>query len=97
MEPADIELYEKALADGMEQVCNIRVMIVGHFGVGKTVLTKRLMNKHQYIDISTRIPTEGIDVHVGKMTVNLIDGKWVQQTSGKIFIFAQLIIIIGHN
>lgn len=75
-----IELYKKALNDGEEKVYNIRLMIVGHFGVGKTALTKRFLNKK--FDITKRVSTEGIDLHIGKMTINLKNGEWLEHTTG---------------
>ncbi|KAK3590879.1 hypothetical protein CHS0354_033807 [Potamilus streckersoni] len=33
-------MYKKALQDGKKKVYNIRVLVVGKFGVGKTTLTK---------------------------------------------------------
>lgn len=80
MDETSKEMYKQALAEGTEKVKNIRLMIVGHFCVGKTVLTKRLMNESY--DIETRIPTEGIDIHIRKVAVNLEDGTWKSQAKG---------------
>ncbi|KAL3887953.1 hypothetical protein ACJMK2_000338 [Sinanodonta woodiana] len=72
-----IQLYKKALDDGKEKIYNIRVMVVGQFGVGKTTLIKRLLG--QQVDIAERKSTEGIDVHKHCFKISLNKGKWIQQ------------------
>ncbi|XP_053402196.1 uncharacterized protein LOC128557820 [Mercenaria mercenaria] len=69
-----VDLYKRALAEGSEKVHNIRVMIVGHFGVGKTTLTKRLFEED--VVLNNQESTEGIEVHVRKCKVSLEDGSW---------------------
>ncbi|KAJ8302319.1 hypothetical protein KUTeg_021306 [Tegillarca granosa] len=69
-----IDLYKQSLIKGKEKVHNIRVMVVGPEGVGKTVLTKRLL-KH-YVDITQRQSTNGIDVHIEKCGTRISDGTW---------------------
>ncbi|XP_053379695.1 uncharacterized protein LOC123526993 [Mercenaria mercenaria] len=72
-----INLYKKALQDGKVSVYNIRVMVVGHYGVGKTTLTKRLFGEQ--VDITERAITEGIDVHVNRCKISVKDGTWISQ------------------
>ncbi|KAJ8302326.1 hypothetical protein KUTeg_021313 [Tegillarca granosa] len=69
-----IDLYKQSLIKGKEKVHNIRVMVVGPEGVGKTVLTRRLL-KH-YVDINQRQSTNGIDVHIEKCGTRISDGTW---------------------
>ncbi|KAL3887957.1 hypothetical protein ACJMK2_000342 [Sinanodonta woodiana] len=77
MDDNSIQLYKKALDAGMEKVYNIRVMVVGQFGVGKTTLIKRLLG--QKVDISESKSTEGIDVHKHCSKISLDKGEWTQQ------------------
>ncbi|XP_053385683.1 uncharacterized protein LOC123537873 [Mercenaria mercenaria] len=74
MDKKSIELYKRALSEGQEAVHNIRVMVVGHYGVGKTTLTKRLFGED--VDINQRESTNGIDVHVRRCKVSLETGEW---------------------
>ncbi|XP_060604835.1 probable serine/threonine-protein kinase roco6 [Ruditapes philippinarum] len=74
MDKHSIELYKRALSEGKEAVYNIRVMVVGHYGVGKTTLTKRLLDED--VDINKRESTNGIDVHVKRCKVSLETGQW---------------------
>lgn len=82
MDKKSIELYKKALDEGKEAVHNIRVMVVGHFGVGKTTLTKRLFGEE--VDINHRESTNGIQVHVRRCKVNIETGQWVAVDQGMI-------------
>ncbi|KAL3888189.1 hypothetical protein ACJMK2_000568, partial [Sinanodonta woodiana] len=72
-----IQLYKKALDAGMEKVYNIRVMVVGQSGVGKTTLIKCLLG--QPVDISERKGMEGVDVHKHSCKISLEKGEWIQQ------------------
>ncbi|KAL3887644.1 hypothetical protein ACJMK2_000040 [Sinanodonta woodiana] len=76
MDDNSIQLYQKALDAGKEKVYNIRVMVVGQFGVGKTTLIKRLLG--QPVDISERNSTEGIDVHKHCCKISLDKGEWIE-------------------
>ncbi|KAK3596225.1 hypothetical protein CHS0354_033060 [Potamilus streckersoni] len=53
-------LYTEALAAGKENIYDFRVMIVGHQGVGKTSLAKRLLGKQ--VKENETEPTDGIDI-----------------------------------
>ncbi|KAL3889127.1 hypothetical protein ACJMK2_001481 [Sinanodonta woodiana] len=77
MDTGSLQVYKKALCDGYEKVYNIRVMVVGQYGVGKTTLTQRLLGKN--VNISERHSTEGIDVHVECSKVSLSTGEWTTQ------------------
>ncbi|KAK3611478.1 hypothetical protein CHS0354_039089 [Potamilus streckersoni] len=77
MDAKSLHIYKEALRGGKEKVYNIRVMVVGQYGVGKTTLTKRLLGKD--VDISERKSTEGIDVHIECSQVSLASGEWTAQ------------------
>ncbi|KAL3889191.1 hypothetical protein ACJMK2_001539, partial [Sinanodonta woodiana] len=77
MDTESLHIYKNALCDGYEKVYNIRVMVVGQYGVGKTTLTQRLLGKN--VNISERHSTEGIDVHVECSKVSLLSGEWTTQ------------------
>ena len=82
MDKKSIELYKRALSEGKEAVHNIRVMVVGHYGVGKTTLTKRLFDED--VDINKRESTNGIDVHVRRCKVSLNTGQWIVSEKGNL-------------
>ncbi|KAK3576896.1 hypothetical protein CHS0354_017566 [Potamilus streckersoni] len=75
MDSSSLQMYREALRDGKEKVYNIRVMVVGHYGVGKTTLTKRLLQ--QEVDISERKSTEGIGIHLHCCKVSLETWEWI--------------------
>ncbi|XP_053378648.1 uncharacterized protein LOC128548218 [Mercenaria mercenaria] len=81
MDKESIDLYMKALQEGKVSVKNIRVMVVGHYGVGKTTLTKRLLGEP--VKITERASTDGIDVHVDRCKISLKDGTWILQKPDK--------------
>ena len=80
MDSKSIELYKQALEDGMEEDYNIRIMVVGPFGVGKTTFTKRLLC--QDVNIDKRNSTDGIDVHVRRCKVSLDTQQWIVDAPG---------------
>ncbi|KAL3855774.1 hypothetical protein ACJMK2_014974, partial [Sinanodonta woodiana] len=77
MDEGSLQMYKEALQEGMEKVFNIRVMVVGHYGVGKTTLTKRLLGED--VNIFQRKSTEGIDVHTHCCRVSLDTWEWETQ------------------
>ncbi|KAK3602668.1 hypothetical protein CHS0354_024989 [Potamilus streckersoni] len=77
MDNRSIQLFEEALKDGKETVHNMRIMVVGHIGVGKTTLVKRLLGEE--VNISERCSTEGIDVYVNCCDVSLSTHEWTRQ------------------
>ena len=84
MDDKSIELYKVALAGGKVAMHNIRLMVVGHFGVGKTALTRRLLGKN--VDIGTRNSTNGIHVYTRRCQVSLQDRKWTILKKGNFFL-----------
>ncbi|KAK3598913.1 hypothetical protein CHS0354_036224 [Potamilus streckersoni] len=77
MDNRSIQLFEEALKDGKETVHNMRIMVVGHIGVGKTTLVKRLLGEE--VNIPERCSTEGIDVYVNCCDVSLSTHEWTRQ------------------
>ncbi|KAL3888025.1 hypothetical protein ACJMK2_000408 [Sinanodonta woodiana] len=80
MDRNSLHLYKKALDAGKEKVYNVRVIVVGQYGVGKTTLIKRLLG--QQVDIAERKSTEGIDVHKHCFKISLDKGEWKKQHEG---------------
>ncbi|KAL3888111.1 hypothetical protein ACJMK2_000491 [Sinanodonta woodiana] len=78
MDDRSIQLFEEALKDGKETVHSIRIMVVGHMGVGKTTLVKRLLGDE--VHIFNRLSTEGIDVYVNCCDVSLSTHEWTRRT-----------------
>ena len=77
MDRQSIEVYKKALEEGSEKDYSIRLMVVGPHGVGKTALTKRLLE--QDFDINQRDSTDGIDIHVRSFRISLKTSKWITE------------------
>ena len=80
MDSKSVELYKQALEEGKEEDHTIRIMVVGHYGVGKTALTKRLLC--QEVDVNERSSTDGIDVHVERCKVSLTTDEWTVDLPG---------------
>ncbi|KAL3888348.1 hypothetical protein ACJMK2_000718, partial [Sinanodonta woodiana] len=97
MDDRSIQLFQKALKDGKETVHNIRVMVVGHMGVGKTTLVKRLLGEE--VNISERQSTEGIDVYVNCCDVSLSTHEWIRRTtdSEQDFKLQRLVKVLNEN
>ena len=89
LDPKYQEAYRTALKEGKRTVCQSRVMIVGHFGAGKSSLLRCLLNQPF---VEEHIPTIGIetsnqtkinedglaaDVHIAKAT------DWIPQKGTK--------------
>ncbi|XP_060585676.1 antiviral innate immune response receptor RIG-I-like [Ruditapes philippinarum] len=81
MDNESIKLYKEALETGKTRAYTIRVMVVGHMGVGKTTLTKRLFGENVDVSLDNK-STNSIDVHVRKCKVILKDGNWLSLTDG---------------
>ncbi|KAL3889374.1 hypothetical protein ACJMK2_001718, partial [Sinanodonta woodiana] len=77
MDRRSLHMYKAALNEGKEKVYNIRVMVVGQYGVGKTTLTQRLLGKN--VKISERQSTDGIDIHIECSKISLSTGEWTTQ------------------
>lgn len=80
MNKESIGVYKNALAEGKVQIHNIRVMIIGQLGVGKTTLTKRLIGED--VDINQNESTDGIEVHINRCKVDVETGKWIAEKKG---------------
>ncbi|KAK3582750.1 hypothetical protein CHS0354_039792 [Potamilus streckersoni] len=76
MDTRSLKLYKEALQDGKEKVHNIRVIVVGPPGVGKTTLIKRLFGD---VNVIERTSTEGMDVHTGFCKVSFATKEWKTQ------------------
>ncbi|XP_053391745.1 uncharacterized protein LOC128554496 [Mercenaria mercenaria] len=81
MDKESIDLYKDLLNESKEAVHNIRVMVVGPFGVGKTTLTKRLFRED--VNLNLQESTNGIDVQVRRCKVPLSNGRWNILEKGK--------------
>ena len=62
------------LQRGVEENYHVRVMVVGKEGVGKSTLTKRLIQLP--VDIRRYNSTDGTDVHIHTCEVDLDSGVW---------------------
>ncbi|CAG2196111.1 unnamed protein product [Mytilus edulis] len=72
MDNESIEIYKKALESGSEIKHDIRIIIVGKKGAGKTSLVRNLLKENLYNVDSTN----GIDIHVKRCKIRTADGKW---------------------
>ncbi|KAH3863896.1 uncharacterized protein LOC127866672 [Dreissena polymorpha] len=72
MDEKAIEIYSKALKDGVEEIKNIRLMVLGMFGVGKTSLVNNMIKDFRDKNIVPQ-STEGIDLHRCQLMEN---GDW---------------------
>ncbi|KAK3586283.1 hypothetical protein CHS0354_000168 [Potamilus streckersoni] len=97
MDHRSIQLFQEALKDGKETVYSIRIMVVGHMGVGKTTLVKRLLG--QEVHISERCSTEGIDVYVNCCDVSLLSHEWTSRTkdSEQDYKLQRLVKVLNEN
>ncbi|KAK3579981.1 hypothetical protein CHS0354_025301 [Potamilus streckersoni] len=75
MDTRSQELYRQALEAGKVKVYNIRLMIVGHLGVGKTTLTKRLLDEDAVE--APHVSTKGIAVHSRCCKIDLDTKEWI--------------------
>ncbi|XP_052094031.1 uncharacterized protein LOC127730022 [Mytilus californianus] len=73
MDKKSIDLYLRILETGTETRRDIRVIVVGKQGVGKTSLIRRLLCE----DVSNVQSTNGIDIYVKKCKIRIRDGKWM--------------------
>ena len=85
MDNRSVELYKKALEEGVEKDFSIRIMVTGPYGVGKSTFTKRLLC--QDVDINERKSTDGIHVHVNKCKVSLETTQWTLDHAGTSILF----------
>ncbi|KAL3889508.1 hypothetical protein ACJMK2_001846, partial [Sinanodonta woodiana] len=97
MDDRSIQLFEDALKDGKETVYSIRIMVVGHVGVGKTTLVKRLLGDE--VNISERRSTEGIYVYVNCCDVSLSTCEWTRRDkdSDQDYKIQRLVKVLNEN
>lgn len=69
--------FRDILLHGVEENHYIRVMVVGSGGVGKTTLTRRLLELP--VKITQYDSTNGIDVHIHSCEVDLDTEIWSKQ------------------
>lgn len=70
-----VPLYLKLLESGFEKKRDIRVVIVGKTGTGKTSLVKRLFSEEISM-IREVTSTNGINIHKIRCIANTDDGIW---------------------
>lgn len=93
-----VPLYLKLLESGYENKRDIRLVIVGQKGSGKTSLVKRLLNEGKTRAGLTSFlkrfigrnnaevnSTNGIEIHTLKCNPNSCDGIWNKLDDGMIF------------
>ncbi|VDI29325.1 Hypothetical predicted protein [Mytilus galloprovincialis] len=68
-----IDLYLKLLESGSEKKRDIRLVVVGKQGAGKTSLIRRLFGEDDIKDVTS---TNGIKIHKIKCKAMSDDGKW---------------------
>ncbi|KAH3728899.1 hypothetical protein DPMN_054862 [Dreissena polymorpha] len=73
-------IFNKALELSKEVVKNIRLSVVGMFGVGKTSLVNNLIWDYRYKNKNKTLSTEGIAIHRCKL---MTDGDWCLDTELK--------------
>ncbi|XP_052813150.1 uncharacterized protein LOC128240533 [Mya arenaria] len=78
MDMKSVDLYFRALKEGKEHVRDIRLMVIGHHGAGKTTLTERLMGK-QFRRVGS---TNGIEIHLRQCQYNVATGIWLNPRPG---------------
>ena len=65
--------YFRALEEGTEKDFNIRLMLLGHFGVGKTTVARRLLQE----PVDNLSSTDGIETSVQKARIDIQTGEWI--------------------
>ena len=75
MDDRSIQLFKEAMKEGKYKSYFLRVMVVGHFGVGKTTLTKRILNEE--VDLHKTESTEGIEIYIGRCLYNAVTKHWI--------------------
>ena len=72
MDIKSLEAYFSALEQGVETDYNLRLMIVGHYGVGKSTFARKLLCKSK-----DKIQgTQGIETSVSKACIDIKTGEW---------------------
>ena len=79
----DTEIFQQALEMGRYPFHHIRLMFIGHYGVGKSTLAAGLLGM-----TTTGIEsTDGIDVHIGRCYINNATNEWhaTSDTAGQYY------------
>ncbi|XP_033750651.1 uncharacterized protein LOC117334916 [Pecten maximus] len=72
MDKEKVDLYFSALEKGVEKLRNLRLMVVGHEGVGKTTLCHHLM---KIVVPENLDSTNGIDIYIHRYLINMKSKK----------------------
>lgn len=73
MSENDRSMFLKAAKNGTAVRYNMRIILVGKHGAGKTSLLRRLMNE-EIVDLQS---TDGINIEVKKCKINLNTKEWI--------------------
>lgn len=73
MDEHDRRIFLEAAKSGIAVRFNIRIILVGKQGVGKTCLLRRLMSE----DIADVESTDGINIEVKRCKINLHTKEWI--------------------
>ena len=82
MDARSIQLFKLAMENGKYKSFNLRIMVIGHFGVGKTTLTKRLLREE--VNMHDCKSTEGIEIYVRKCKYDYRTKTWITWQKGNI-------------
>ncbi|KAL3854017.1 hypothetical protein ACJMK2_013301, partial [Sinanodonta woodiana] len=93
MDQRDQQLYREALTSGSKRVENIRVMVIGHEGVGKTSLVKRLLGE-EVKKQDTKV-TEGIDLY--HLEINHDTKEWIKIESDRPKLNRHIMLEVLHK
>ena len=91
MDEHSIELFKRAMTNGKYKSYFLRIMVIGHFGVGKTTLTKRLLREK--VNIWESKSTEGIEIYIGKCIYDDQTRMWITDHKG---IILSLLFLSKH-
>ncbi|KAK3604489.1 hypothetical protein CHS0354_019082, partial [Potamilus streckersoni] len=96
MDEKSQQLYREALASGKERVYNIRLMVIGHQGVGKTSLVKRLLGEE--VRENETESTEGIEVHTACCQIDHETKEWNKiETDPDVLVTQRMVHIIHEH
>ena len=93
--PEYVLAYQRACSDGSQSVYQTRVMLVGHFGAGKTSLKRRLVNEPFDVKYTT---TNGIEADPSACKI-VIDNtsNWRLMDRGKVSHFFCIFFAIEND